>query len=90
MYTLDNEFVEALIAEAAARGYVNPSDVELVEAARDFTPKFGEGRAETLLRSVKRDSRKGLKWSQRRREGFEKRLGKLWAEPIHLLDCWSS
>ena len=42
--------------------------------------------AEILLPSVKKDARKELKWFQRRREGFEKRLGKRWAEPLHLLE----
>ena len=86
MDTLDNELIEALIAEAAARGFANPSKDELVEVARDFVPKFGEMKAENLLPSVKKNARKGLKWSQRRREGFEKRLRKHWAEPLHLLE----
>ena len=86
MDTLENALIEAVIAEAAARGFANPSEDELVEVARDFAPKFGEMTAEILLPSVKKDARKGLKWSQRRREGFEKRLRKHWAEPLHLLE----
>ena len=86
MDTLDNAFVEALIAEAAARGFADPSEDEAVEVARDFAPKFGDMAAEILLSSVKKDARKGLKWAHRRREGFEKRLGKHWAEPLHLLE----
>ena len=86
MDTLHNALIKAVIAEAAARGFANPSEDELVEVARDFAPKFGEMTAEILLPSVKKGARKGLKWSQRRREGFEKRLRKHWAEPLHLLE----
>ena len=86
MDTLHNAFVKAVTAEAAARGFSNPTGDEFMEVARDFAPKFGEMTAEILLPSVKKDARKELKWFQRRREGFEKRLGKRWAEPLHLLE----
>ena len=86
MDTLHNAFVKAVTAEAAARGFANPTGDEFMEVARDFAPKFGEMTAEILLPSVKKDARKELKWSQRWREGFEKRLGKRWAEPLQLLE----
>ena len=86
MDTLHNALIEAVIAEAVARGLTTLSEDELIEVAVDVAPKFGESAAEILLPIIKRDARKGLRRSRRQRDGFEKRLGKHWAEPLHLLE----
>ena len=52
----------------------------------DTLHKFGESAAETLLPVIKKDAIKRLRRSRKQREGFEKRLGKHWAEPLHLLE----
>ena len=45
-----------------------------------------ETAAATILDHVKKDARIGLRRSRRERQGFEKRLGKHWAKPLHLLE----
>ena len=86
MDSLHNALIEAIITEAVARGLTTLTEDELVEVAHDVAPKFGEIAAETLLPIIIKDSKTGLKRSGRRREGFEKRLAKHWAEPLRLLE----
>ncbi len=86
MDTLHNALIEAVITEAVARRLTTLSEDEFLKVALDVAPKFGESAAETFLPIIKNDARKGLRRSRKQREGFEKRLGKHWAEPLHLLE----
>ena len=66
-------------AEAAANGETEPNHDDLVDT-------FVESAAATFLNQIKKDAKVGLRRQRRERLGFERRLAKHWAKPLHLLE----
>ena len=86
MESLENVLIETVIDEAVARGDCEANEVDFAELIEEHGPAFMETAAATILDHVKKDAKIGLRRTRRERQGFEKRLGKHWAKPLHLLE----
>ena len=86
MSKLHDLLIEKVIAEAVANGDTEPNQDDLVERLTELVPTFVESSAATLLNQIKKDSTGGLRRQRRKRLGFERRLAKHWAQPLHLLE----
>ena len=90
MGKLHDLLIERVIAEAVANGETGPNQDDLVERLTEFVPTFVESAAATLaatlLNLIKKDAKVGLRRQRRERLGFERRLAKHWAKPLHLLE----
>ncbi len=86
MGKLHDLLIERLIAEAVANGHTEPNQDDLVERLTEFGPTLVESAAATLLTQIKKDAKVGLRRQRRERQGFERRLVKHWAKPLHLLE----
>ena len=86
MGKLHDLLIEKVIAEAAANGETEPNHDDLVERLTEFVPTFVESAAATFLNQIKKDAKVGLRRQRRERLGFERRLAKHWAKPLHLLE----
>ena len=90
MGKLHDLLIKRLIAEAVANGHTEPNQDDLVERLTEFGPTFVESAVEsaaaTLLTQIKKDAKVGLRRQRRERQGFERRLVKHWAKPLHLLE----
>ena len=90
MGKLHDLLIEKVIAEAVANGETEPNQDDLVERLIEFVPTFVptfvESAAATFLNQIKKDAKVGLRRQRRERLGFERRLAKHWAKPLHLLE----
>ena len=86
MSKLHDLLIEKVIAEAVANGDTEPNQDDLVERITELVTTFVESSAPTLLNQIKKDSKEGLMRQRRKRLGFERRLAKHWAQPLHLLE----
>ena len=86
MGKLHDLLIEKVIAEAVANGDTEPNQDDLVERLTEFVPTFGESAAATFLNQIKKDAKVELRRQRRERLGFERRLAKHWAKPLHLLE----
>ena len=86
MGKLHDLLIETVIAEAAANSNTEPNQDDLVKRLTEFAPTFVEWTAATLLNQIKKDANVGLRRQRRKRQGFERRLAKHWAKPLHLLE----
>ena len=86
MGKLHDLLIKRLIAEAVANGHTEPNQDDLVERLTAFGPTLVESAAATLLTQIKKDAKVGLRRQRRERQGFERRLVKHWAKPLHLLE----
>ena len=86
MGKLHDLLIEKVIAEAVANGETEPNQDDLVERLTEFVPTFVESAAATFLNQIKKDAKVGLRRQRRERLGFERRLAKHWAKPLHLLE----
>ena len=78
--------IEKVIAEAVANGETELNQDDLVERLTEFAPTFAESAAATFLNQIKKDAKVELRRQRRERLGFERRLAKHWAKPLHLLE----
>ena len=86
MSKLHDIFVQQAIAQAIGNGDNEPNQDDLVERLTELVPTFVESSAAILLNHIKEDSEGELKRQRRKRLGFERRLAKHWAQPLHLLE----
>ena len=86
MGKLHDLLIEKVIAEAVANGDTEPNQDDLVERLTEFVPTLVESSAATFLNQIKKDAKVGLRRQRRKRLGFERRLAKHWAKPLHLLE----
>ena len=86
MGKLHDLLIEKVIAEAVANGDTEPNQDDLVERLTEFVPTFVESAAATFLNQIKKDAKVELRRQRRERLGFERRLAKHWAKPLHLLE----
>ena len=86
MGKLHDLLIEKVIAEAVANGDTEPNQDDLVERLTEFVPTLVESSAATFLNQIKKDAKVGLRRQRRKRLGFERRLAKHRAKPLHLLE----
>ena len=86
MSKLHDLLIEKVIAEAVANGDTEPNQDDLVKRLTELAPTFVESAAATFLNQIKKDAKVGLRRQRRERQGFERRLDKHWAKPLHLLE----
>ena len=86
MGKLDDLLFEMVIAEAVANGNSEPDQDDLEELLAELLPPFVESFPATMLNQIKKDAKVGLRRQLRERQGFERRLAKHWAKPLHLLE----
>ena len=86
MGKLHDLLIEKVIAESVATGDTEPNQDDLVKRLTELEPTFVESAAATLLNQIKKDAKVGLRRQRRERQGFERRLAKHWAKPLHLLE----
>jgi hypothetical protein len=86
MGKLHDLLIDKVIAEAVANGDTEPNQDDLAERLTEFVPTFLESVAATFLNQIKKDSKGELRRQRRERLGFERRLAKHWAKPLHLLE----
>ena len=86
MGKLHDLLIEKVIAEAVSNGDPEPNQDDLVKRLSELAPTFVESAAATVLNQIKKDAKIGLRRQRRERQGFERRLAKHWAKPLHLLE----
>ena len=86
MGKLHDLLIETVIAEALARGDAELDQDVLFERVTEIAPKWAESSAKIYLDSIKNDAKVGMMQYRRERRGFERRLSKHWAKPLHLLE----
>ena len=86
MGKLHDLLIKKVIAEAVANGDTEPNQDDLVKRLTELAPTFVESAAATFLNQIKKDAKVGLRRQRRERQGFERRLDKHWAKPLHLLE----
>ena len=86
MSKLHELLIEKVIAEAVANGDTEPNQDDLVKRLTEITPTIIESAATTFLNPIKKYAKVGLRRKRRERQGFERRLAKHWAKPLHLLE----
>ena len=86
MGELHDLLIETLVAEAIVRGDTDLDRDALVERITEIAPEFAESAATILFDSIKKDAKLGMMRYRRGRRGFERRLSKHWAKPLHLLE----
>ena len=86
MGKLHDLLIETVVAEAVACGDTELDQDVLVKRMSEIAPKLAQSGVKSYLDSIKKDAKVGISQSRRERRGFERRLSKHWAKPLHLLE----
>ena len=86
MGKLHDLLIDKVIAEAVANGETEPNQDDLAETLNELVPTILESAAAAFSDQIKKDSKGELRRQRRDRLGFERRLAKHWAKPLHLLE----
>lgn len=86
MGKLDDLLMETLIAEAVAKGDVEPDQNDLEEKLTEVIPAIIKAESPRFLNEIKKGAKGNLKWQRKQTQGFERRLVKHWEKPLDLLE----
>ena len=86
MGKLHDLLIETVVAEAVACGDTELDQDVLVKRMSEIAPILAQSGVKSYLDSIKKDAKVGISQSRRERRGFERRLSKHWAKPLHLLE----
>ena len=89
MYGLQ-ELVESAIQEFLATGDTEENPSSLEEKISDMMPDLIYSTAESMLDTIRLDAASFLKAKRQEQRQFERRLQKLWGEPLDLLELFIS
>ena len=86
MGKLHDLLIETVVAEAVACGDTELDQDVLLKRMSEIAPILAQSGVKSYLDSIKKDAKVGISQSRRERRGFERRLSKHWAKPLHLLE----